>query len=315
MKLNSKSKSIAIFSLGALFLTSQAFAHTGVRDVVEEGQESFNAFKITHGCGGHEGDQTYPVIGQTALFPFGGNAVWRDSAGTVIQVGGNGLGAISTPLLTLSLNSLNGFGSPFATVQEIVDGENNVRALHWRDGAMDPQSNGHTPFRIKAPMVNDDKCVKSVRVRIGVINWCDTWKNEENDITGPYNKPLDAFGRPIPNVKVGAADQANVYESGIFDTMPGGNGDNNRADWWFGDVYGGANGGTNVWYQDPDLLQQPDAKTGKVFWTTLTINNTSLPASCQGKETEVSVEPQAVNFDYLLRPANIKPFALGTGPL
>ena len=51
--------------------------------------------------------------------------------------------------------------------------------------------------------------------------------------------------------------------------MNAGNGDNNRADWWFTAPYGGS-----ALYNDPDLLQP-------AYWTTMTVNNSAADlAAC-----------------------------------
>ena len=56
-----------------------ALAHTGVRDQVRSSATSTttsnNAFVITHGCDGADGGaDPLPVLGQSAVFPFGGPA-------------------------------------------------------------------------------------------------------------------------------------------------------------------------------------------------------------------------------------------------
>lgn len=295
-------KKIAMRSLGLLTLTAslgagQAFAHTGVRDQVDEGKASYNGFTITHGCAaGETGSQAYPVIGQTALFPFGATAVWRNAKGEIIQTGGQGI--IDKGLISLSVTGYASMSSPFTTAEEIVDPDGVVRALHWRDGAMAPTLNAITPFKVTAPTITDP-CVKSLKVRIGVINWCDTAKNEAEDAKGPYKAPKDAFKRKIPMTVVGDAKQANVAGSKFFTNMSKGNGDNNRADWWFTAPAGGS-----ALYQDADILQPS-------YWTTLTVNNPDYDKNCG---VDVSVEPSGVDFDTYLTGANTQPFTKGAGP-
>ena len=85
---HSKFKGLALFSLVALFAAGQAFAHTGVRDSANETTASYNGFTIGHGCGGETGTDSYPVIGQASLFPFGVNAIWKNADGTVLEEGG-----------------------------------------------------------------------------------------------------------------------------------------------------------------------------------------------------------------------------------
>lgn len=79
-----------LFCAAALMLTGQAYAHTGVRDAVNASATataaSYNGFTLTHGCGGDTG-QSYPVLGQAAVFPTGDRVVWREADGTVIAHG------------------------------------------------------------------------------------------------------------------------------------------------------------------------------------------------------------------------------------
>lgn len=292
-------KSFGLLALTASLGTGQALAHTGVKDQVDEGKASYNGFTITHGCAaGEKGspNQSYPVLGQTALFPFGATAVWRNAKGEVISTGGQGI--IKDNALSLSVTGYAGMSSPFTTAQEIVDADGVVRALHWRDGAMEPMLNAVTPFKITAPTITDP-CVKSLKVRIGVINWCDIAKNEENDAKGPYKAPKDAFKRKIPITSINNGTQVNAGTAGYFSNMSKGNGDNNRADWWFKKPEGGS-----ALYQDPDILQPS-------YWTTLTVNNPDYDQSCGA---DVSVEPSGVDFDTYLTGANTQPFTKGSGP-
>ncbi|EIC31492.1 MULTISPECIES: hypothetical protein [Methylomicrobium] len=288
-----------------------AYAHTGVRDQVDEGKASYNGFTITHGCAsGAEGQsgQAYPVLGQTALFPYGSTAVWRDETGAVIQQGGDGNGTITAASLSLNVTGYAGMSSAFATSQEIVDTAGVVRALHWRDGAMEPKLNTITPFKITAPTIKND-CVKTLKIRVAVINWCDLKKNEANDVKGPYKKPKDAFGRPIPLtsiVDVNNGLQANVADSRIYKNQGGGNGDNNRADWWFSDLYNGSQ-----LYKDPEVIGA-DAS----YWSAaITVNNAAADtANCGSPLVNYTVEPAGIDLDTYLTGPNTQPFTSGNGP-
>ena len=111
--IDSKIKVLTLCSFAALFAAGQAVAHTGVRDKATEGAASYNGFTITHGCGDHSG-QTYPVLGQVALFPYGADVVFRDELGNPILDANtslpspNGNGTISTSSLALSCNRYYG---------------------------------------------------------------------------------------------------------------------------------------------------------------------------------------------------------------
>jgi hypothetical protein len=88
--------------------------------------------------------------------------------------------------------------------------------------------------------------------------------------------------------------------SKTFNAINKGNGDNNRADWWFTAPYGGS-----ALYSDPDVLQP-------TFWTTLTVNNSATDiANCAGTPVDVTVEPTGAAFDTYLTGKNTLPFTKG----
>jgi hypothetical protein len=307
---------LTLCSLAAMLVAGQAFAHTGVRDEATEGTTSYNGFTITHGCGEHSGDMPYPVLGQAGLFPFGADAVWKDNEGNVIvqegpltnpDTGGpinNGNGIIASDALSLSVTGYAGFASPFATTQEIVNDKGSVQALFWKDGAMEPKLNAITPFKISAPTIVDD-CTR-LKIRVGVINYCDIGKNEANDAAGPYKAPKDAFGRKIPKLNiVDFGIQQNVPGSPYFTDMHKDNGDNNRADWWFAEPEGGS-----LLYNDLELLSEWSAE--------ITVNNSPAQlATCPKDEDgnpivkDVTVEPNGHAFDTYLTGPNTRPFTKG----
>ncbi len=343
---------LALCSAATLLVAGQAFAHTGVRDTVTvsnakgaKSVASYNGFTITHGCGGDTGN-AYPVIGQGAVFPTGDKVAWRewkaDSTGTLVagdvfkRGGGAGifdtivLDHTGTPLpdagLNLQVTGYSGMSSSFATAHELVDPDalnpGVVEGLLWKDGAMEPKLNTITPFKVTVPKIIDSN-IKQVKIRIGVINYCDLKKNAANDASGPYKQPKDAFGRAIPILATSAEpDQINPAVANIYNTLVGGNGDNNRQDWWFGGL-----DGVSALYNDPDLLQPTEAvrvdhdgnpvldSTGQPikdpvtpYWTTLTVNN----ATAKKNATRVvSIEPTGEAFDAILTGANTQPFTKG----
>ncbi len=289
----------ALCSAAVLLLAGQAFAHTGVRDVINASgastTNSYNGFTITHGCGGDSGD-AYPVLGQSAVFPTFDRVVWRE-AGTVFAANdGTGAGIFAAPI-NLSVTGYAGFSSPFTTTQEIVDpiaGTGTVEGLIWKNGAMEPKLNAVTPFKVTIPKIVDPT-VAQINIRVGVINYCDFEKNAANDNLGPYKQPKDAFERKIP-ILATAADpvQINVPGAPVYVTLPAGNGDDNRQDWWFTEPYGGS-----ALYNDVDLLQP-------TYWTTITVKNTSATGT-----RVVSVEPTGAAFDAILTGPNTRPFTKG----
>ncbi len=301
---------LTLCTLASLFVAGQAFAHTGVRDTVSASATattpSYNGFTITHGCGGDSGD-AYPVLGQSAVFPTLDRVVWRDAAGAVIAANdGTGAGIFAAPM-NLGVTAYAGYSSPFTTTQEIVDPladvPNVVEGIIWKNGAMEPKLNAITPFKVTIPKIIDPS-VAQIKIRIGVINYCDFGKNAANDAMGPYKAPKDAFGYKIPLLASSAApDQINVtnanepFESAkapVFVSLPAGNGDDNRQDWWFTALFGGS-----ALYNDVDVLQP-------TYWTTLTVNN----ASATGTRV-VSVEPTGAAFDAILTGPNTRPFTKG----
>jgi len=219
-KMVSRLMTCSVISL--LYGVSQgALAHTGVRDQVRSSATSTttsnNAFTVPHGCIiGEGGPDPLPVIGQSAVFPFGdpSQAVWvklgtpNTPIDPVTVIGGDGY-------LDLSVNGVQD-GSLFDTQGEEVNASPGdrpgsfasipVHALNWKDGSLNPAMLGYTQFRVSVPPIVNN-CVANLRIRIAVSNWCEKNKNEATDRN------------------------------------------NNRADWWFT-----AETGTQK-FTDPDLIQ------------------------------------------------------------
>jgi hypothetical protein len=207
--------------ISLLYAVSQgALAHTGIRDQATSSATSTttsnNAFTVPHGCSGVEGGKQQPVLGQSAVFPFGdaSQAVWvrlgtpNTPIDPITVIGGDGY-------LDLSVTGVQD-GSLFATQGEEVNrgpgdrpgsfGSIPVHALNWKDGSLDPSLLGYTQFRVSVPPIVNN-CVANLRIRIAVANWCDEKQNQATDRN------------------------------------------NNRADWWFT-----AETGTQK-FTDPDLIQ------------------------------------------------------------
>jgi hypothetical protein len=316
--MDSKIKGLAFCSLVALFATGQAFAHTGVRDTATANIASYNGFTITHGCADYNNPgQAYPVIGQAAVFPFGESAVWREATitpkGQQDVVGAKIDGkTIVDPLAVYSLG-VNGYasvGSAFATTRELVDKLGNVRGLIWKDGAMEPNLNTVTPFKITHPVIKN-ACISSVKVRVGVINYCDVGKNQANDAQGPYKAAKDAFGRLIPIIKAPGNLQSNVVANiPVFKSTSGGNGDHNRADFWFRDLDGGSK-----LYNDQAILGEPGIWSAGIIVNNPDVATGAVASACPGgKPRQVTVEPSGLDFDEILTGENTRPFTSGNGP-
>ena len=321
MKKNT-SKALLIGSLGALFISGQAFSHTGVKEAVLAGAASYNAFTISHGCGdntqtGTAGGDQFPVIGQSVVVPYGvkATAIWRED----IRPDGPGLNApeytgnipVSLGKFNLSLDSIAGASSPFSSVREIVDSTGIVHGLVYSNGGLEPKLRAAVPFYVKAPVITDN-CVTAIKVRMAVINYCDVGKNASNDEeTGPYAKPVDMFSRDIPityATEVNGGKQRNVLaDTEKYTALSGGNGKDNRADWWF-------YGTNSIKYIDLDML---DDVTESQFWTTMTINNDpALIKKCpKRKQHALTVEPVGTDIDTYLSGPNTWPFTDGDSNL
>jgi hypothetical protein len=163
-----------------------ALAHTGVRDQARSSATSTttsnNAFVITHGCDGADGGaDPLPVIGQSAVFPFGNpsQTVWVNPATNapidpITVIGGDGL-------LNLAVSGVQD-GSLFDTQEEEVNpaDPDTVHALNWKDGSLNPEMNGYTLFRVSVPPIVNN-CVANLRIRLAVANWCERKQNEATD--------------------------------------------------------------------------------------------------------------------------------------
>ena len=163
-------------------VSEAALAHTTVRDQVTSSATSTttsnNAFVITHGCDAADGGaDPLPVIGQSAVFPFGGpsQVVWVNLATNafidpVTVIGGDGF-------LNLNVGGVQD-RSLFDTQHE--EGTDPVRALNWKDGSLNPDLVGYTLCRVSVPPIVNN-CVANLRLRIAVANWCEEDQNEATD--------------------------------------------------------------------------------------------------------------------------------------
>ncbi|MGQ0592733.1 MAG: hypothetical protein ACT4QB_08805 [Gammaproteobacteria bacterium] len=163
-----------------------ALAHTGVRDQARSSATarttSNNAFTVPHGCDAAEGGpDPLPVIGQSAVFPFGdaSQAVWV-RLGTpnmpidpVSVVGGDGF-------LNLAVTGVQD-RSVFDIQREEPGGLDAIpHALNWKRGSLDTSMLGYMTFRVSVPPIVNN-CVANLRIRIAVANWCEEKQNEATD--------------------------------------------------------------------------------------------------------------------------------------
>ena len=299
--INKKLQGLAFCSVAALLTAGQASAHTGVRDLAVAAAKSYNAFTITHGCADYlAGGQQYPVLGQAALFPYGSTAVWREADNSIIS----NPSTIVSGVYSMAVSGLAGAASPFPTAAEIVDGSGNVHGLLWKDGAVEPKMTAAVPFLITHPAIID-ACISSVKVRVGVINFCDTQVNQATDATKPYAAPKDAFGRPLYNTSVAGGTQTNATSTTPkFVAKPGGNGDHNRADWWFRALEGGS---TN--FNDSAITDEAGLWSAGITVSNPNVATGSAASACTGgAPRQVTVEASGADFDTYFTAPNLQPF-------
>ncbi|MGH8507340.1 MAG: hypothetical protein ACREVH_01275 [Gammaproteobacteria bacterium] len=294
-------RSVIVSLTIAFYAAGQAVnAHTGVRDQPTGGTTTYNGFTITHGCG----TPPLPVIGQSAVFPYGdasssaGPTVWVDlSNNTVIPTGGTGIvslpAAPALPIFNLSVGGIQQ-NDPFDIVVEQTDPLSGaVRALHWQGSdeiqrlkklksgrlkllkkpfpGLRTDLVGIPEWRASAPRIIDN-CVSKLLVRIAVANWCEKGANEAND---PEDNRAD-YWFPIPVIAPGSA---------------------------------GAPGSGSTKFTDIGAVQA-------TFWTTMTVNNSNVnndPATnCPGGALhDVAVQPAGTEIDTYLP---LPPFTQGPGP-
>lgn len=165
-------KKTILFSLLLMLfgISSLAFAHTVIRDQVEEGQSSYNGFVITHGCG--FGDKpTLGVIAQSVVFPNGSLAIITraDTEAAIplgdVLVGGQHSAGLINPGAIQS-------NDVFSSIVELTDETEVVRGIHYGDGFMDPTLTAVLPFRLSGVTFVPESCAHTVRVRIAIANWC-----------------------------------------------------------------------------------------------------------------------------------------------
>ena len=166
---------VAICSLTSVILGAGqgVFAHTTFKDSsVDEGSRIFTGFSIGHGCEKAAGE-ILPVIAQGAVFPNGNSVIaFRTDTNepvdlsTVIVDGIPGAGLIGLSPALIQSNDV------FTKLRTRTDATGRVRAFKLTKGSLDPDLLGLIPFRIQAPAIQPTSCVKSLKVRVPIGNWC-----------------------------------------------------------------------------------------------------------------------------------------------
>jgi hypothetical protein len=183
-------KKITLTSLAAVALSGGqvVYAHTGVKDQVTEGKSIYTAFTITHGCqdtaetGAQPVEKLLPVIAQSAVFPnnedsqaFIINPDGSETADSLAKYTQKATGEAPEGLIGLSPGMVQD-KNVFKKQYEVTAGTR-VRGIQLINGNLDTTAVGLVPFRITAPKFKADSCAKSLKIRIGVANFCSKTKN------------------------------------------------------------------------------------------------------------------------------------------
>jgi hypothetical protein len=187
-------KKLAICSLTAVMFGtgSVALAHTGVRDAAMDGKGLYTAFTIGHGCGSTTNTTPLPVIAQSVVFPNNADSTWLklvdpDGTGplpvteTPFSIDQAVQGALAGTPLAITPNLVQDT-NVFSRMKEVADTSTllgahsvaNVRAFNLKGGNLQTDLVGLVPFSIGGVKVKADSCVKSIKLRIAIANWCKT---------------------------------------------------------------------------------------------------------------------------------------------
>lgn len=180
---NVKKMALAVALCG---LAQGAFAHTGVKDQVTEGTNSYNGFTITHGCTPGEGTGTpLPVIAQTAVFPNASDSVaFKINTSTTpateepVNLADYIVGAAGGPT-TFGITGIQD-KSVFNKTKIIYAGTTK-RGFQFTGGNLQTDLTGIPPFRITGPKFVTTSCAKSLKVRVAIGNWCNKSKSADDD--------------------------------------------------------------------------------------------------------------------------------------
>lgn len=186
MRNSRKLKKLTLCALATVICGAgqSVYAHTGVKDQVDEGKSLYTAFTITHGCNNNEGtEKLLPVAAQSALFPNNEDSqafkIDADGNETAINLADHIEGA-DGGLIGLSPGMVQD-KNVFKKQAETVDANGRVRAIVLNSGKLDTTAVGLVPFRITAPTFKADSCAKSLKVRIAIANYCNKTKNTDKD--------------------------------------------------------------------------------------------------------------------------------------
>jgi hypothetical protein len=169
-------KKLAICSFTAVMFGtgSVALAHTGVKDTGIEGKGLYTAFTIGHGCDSATNTIQLPVIAQSVVFPNAADSVWTKLDATGAPVGNLAISDVIQGAAFALAPGLVQDKNVFSIQQKVLDSLSNVRGFHLKGGKLQADLIGLIPFKVTAPKFVVASCVKSLKVRIAVANWCKT---------------------------------------------------------------------------------------------------------------------------------------------
>ena len=293
MKNSKLIKKLALYSVVTVISVAgqSAFAHTGIRDIVQEGVVSFNAFNLSHGCDGNGDSATgnsKNIVAMSSVFPNAADPLMAvvtkldpangavmgtlpdlsdDITGVVPGVGFTVLGLNTVqpnvfPNFITNIDKTTLVGAHSTPLKRGFAAHNGPKPYEsapiWQEVT---SGSAYAPFNVGPVSFKSTSCAMKLSVRIAEVNYCNK---------GPKS-----------------------YK------------DSARADLWIGHL--------TAKFNDPVVMpySQADMDLGKVYWPTMTIVRNlvtnPLPAEC-GTGYNLAIEPADADID-----ANL-PIPFGEAP-
>ncbi|MDO9103474.1 MAG: hypothetical protein Q7U57_00795 [Methylovulum sp.] len=275
-------KKLALYSAATLVSVAaqSVLAHTGIRDVVQEGVVSYNAFNLSHGCDGNGDSATgnsKNIVAMSSVFPNAADPLMavvtkldvttgaivgtlpdlsEDITGVVSGVGFTGLGLNTVqpnvfPNFIPNIDKNTLVGAHSTPLKRGFAAHNGPKPYEsapiWQEVT---SGSAFAPFVVGPVSFKSTSCAKSLRVRVAEVNYCE--------------KGLKSYK------------------------------DSARADVWIGHL--------TTKFNDPAVMpySQADMDLGKVYWPTMTIarnlTTNPLPAAC-GDGYNLAIEPADADID------------------
>lgn len=293
MKNSNLVNKLALYSVATIVsvASQNVLAHTGIRDVVQEGLVSYNAFNLSHGCDGNGDSATgnsKNIIAMSSVFPNAADPLMAvvtkldpttgavlgaladlsgEINGVVPGVGFTGLGLNTIqpnvfPNFIVNIDKTTLIGAHSTPLKRGFAAHNGPKPYEsapiWQEVT---SGSALAPFVVGPVSFKSTSCALSLKVRIAEVNYCD--------------KGLKGYKDPA------------------------------RADVWIGHL--------TTRFNDSQVMpySQAEMDAGKVYWPTMTIARNlatnPLPAGC-GAGYNVAIEPADADID-----ANL-PIPFGPAP-